>query len=458
MEDNKLYKKYILSITIVSLLYIIIVYFVFYKNDLKIIPLINIILELVITVLPSKIGIKVNRRLVTYICIIVFLMLIFTYFCDMKVEYNQSNHVIFVEEDKDSEENEYNELEDKSSYENNVVEIEQTEQGVTISASFLEPSDIEKELLNNEMNYIPVINESIVYDVFELSNKIRSDITDVAEYSFLSYGIIEEKVDSYLHTDEGYSDEMLNTNKEVGNLLKQANEINERIRIHETVSDYLSLMSIYEKAFKLAPCSSISLQLARPYEGIILILPIFSTNDCNKIFEYGLKAIDHFSKTLSYKIIRGSSDSDILYRIAKIYHNLGDLPNLKLDLRKELYMISSAYYELSISNEENSDGYTYQKSYYCAMVNHKLGVISGADNYFYLDKALKYYEKAINHSKIIDYTKYKAYQYMSEICERLVSYINEYGKNEYLKECTTYKDLSIGYKEESYLYNKLLRK
>jgi hypothetical protein len=240
-------------------------------------------------------------------------------------------------------------------------------------------------------------------------------------------------------------------------LLEEANLLEINIKKCGTTYDYLKQIELYSKAFVLAPCSLISLQLARPYEEIILKYPRNNESDFNDIFNYGTYGIKYFIQTMSYNEV-ATYIGDLLYRIAKIYHFLGDIPNLDIELRKELYITSCSYFELSFKYEDEDNKYKNFNEYYCAMVNHKLGVISDKDNYLYLINALKYYDKVkdIDIDGISNQTKKDTSLYASEVCERLCIYIEKYGKVESLSSKEYYIDLSKKYDEDAKDYQKAL--
>jgi hypothetical protein len=341
---------------------------------------------------------------------------------------------------------------------NNVIQngyqTKDTPKEITTAVSFRSPSEIEKEL-ENQIPYYPRLsnyeNETLLF----LRQTIITDICDASDYYVKSIGILEERINEISKSEKGYDISKLNSNKEVTKLLEEANKLEVIIKKGGTLYEYSKQIEFYSKAFELAPCGLISLQLARPYEEIILKYPRSNENDFNNIFSYGIYGIKYFIQTMSYDEV-ATSMGDLLYRIAKIYHFLGDIPNLDIELRKELYITSCSYFELSFKFEGEDNRYKNYNDYYCAMVNHKLGVISGQDNYFYLINALKYYDKVKDIDGISNQTKKDASLYASEVCERLCIYIEKYGQVELLSSKEYYIDLSIKYNDDANYYQKVL--
>lgn len=325
---------------------------------------------------------------------------------------------------------------------------------ITTAVSFRNPNEIEKEL-ENKVPYYPKLSNDVKQTLLFLDQTIIEDICDVSDYYTKSIIILEERINDINKSEIGYDLNELNGNEEVSKLLEEANLLEINIKKCGTTYEYLKQIELYSKAFVLAPCSLISLQLARPYEEIILKYPRNNESDLNDIFNYGTYGIQYFIQTMSYNEV-ATYMGDLLYRIAKIYHFLGDLPNLDIELRKELYITSCSYFELSFKYEDEDNKYKKFNEYYCAMVNHKLGVISGQDNYFYLINALKYYDKVKDIDGISNQTKKDASLYASAVCERLCIYIEKYGKVESLSSKEYYIDLSKKYDEDAKYYQKAL--
>lgn len=346
------------------------------------------------------------------------------------------------------------ELEKNDNGMQNESETKDMPKEITTSVRFRSPNEIEKEL-ENEVPYFPKLSNDENQTLFFLDQTIIADICDVSDYYTKSISILEERINDISESDIGYDISKLNGNEEVTKLLEEANDLEIIIKKSGTTYEYLRQIELYSKAFVLAPCSLISLQLARPYEEIILKYPRTSESDFNDIFNYGTYGIKYFIQTISYNEV-ATYIGDLLYRIAKIYHFLGDIPNLDIELRKELYITSCSYFELSFKYEDENNKYKNFNDYYCAMVNHKLGVISGKDNYFYLINALKYYDKVKNIDGISNQIKKDASLYASEVCERLCIYIEKYGQVELLSSIGYYIDLSKKYNDDAKYYQKVL--
>ncbi|WP_312700167.1 hypothetical protein [Sedimentibacter sp.] len=318
-------------------------------------------------------------------------------------------------------------------------------QDTTTSVRYITPTQLEDQVMHEKSTYIPSVDDKIISKILFLSTTFNAYISNVSEYHSKSVEVVKEKLERALHIEDGYPISELNGNQEVVQLLTEANEIDLLIKKDNTVENNIKLMNKYHEAYELAPCSSISLQLARPYEEIILIYPRDSYGECNRIIEYGAKGIEYFLQTLAYKEASLSTDGDIMYRIAKIYHYLGDLPNLDIKYRTEFYKISSAYFELSILLKDEEDYYKEYKPYYAAMVNHKLGVLSNEDNDFYLLRALDFYQQSLLYNDIKEQMYSDANLFSSEICNRLIKYINTYGQKDGMKSIEEYEELDVKY-------------
>ena len=242
------------------------------------------------------------------------------------------------------------------------------------------------------------------------------------------------------HQETDLPNEVLNNNVELSVLINKAKEIDKKIDKTENhkrlVEYYLELIEIYQKAYEIAPTGSISLQLIRPYEEIVSIYGRSTEEEKNEIFIFGEKGLDEFIETLNYNVQNIASDGDLYYRAAQLYYTLGDLPELQMNLRNDLYHLSVAYFTLAHS--KNLQTYETFCDYYRGMVFHKLGVISKEDNYQYLLYAIDSYEMSLK----VDGMSYKMrrdlYTYISDCYKRLESYIRDYGKRDELKDMDYY--------------------
>lgn len=331
-------------------------------------------------------------------------------------------------------------------FKNNIINNKVLTSEITTSLGFRKPLEIEEEL-ENTSSYYPNVNEGLLKSILFLDEAFIINITDVNEYYLKCIGVVENKILNFVNSEQGYDVSQLNYNKEVSDLLQEAEKTDVILKKEKTIENYNNLKSLFLKAFELAPCGIISLQLARPYEEVILIYPRETYNDFNKIFENGIFGIKYFIQAISFDY--NFSFGDVLYRIAKIYHFLGDIPNLDIVLRAELYQTSCAYFELSIKYEEYEDEYKNYNEYYCAMVNHKLGIISNKDNYFYLNKALEHYNNASN-EVLNKQTKNDINFYSVEVCYRICDYITVYGENDKLNSIQYYNDLCENYNDKLY--------
>lgn len=376
--------------------------------------------------------------------------------CTLSLSYG-FDYIIDGNSDKERNENQeiqlevstYTKNEEQGELEGNYLPEKSLLQETTTSVRYITPHQLENEFMREDNSYIPNVSDKIINKILFLRSTFHADIPHINEYYSKSVEIVKEKIQIILHIEEGYPTSELNGNIEVTRLLEEANEIDQLVKKDNTVENNIKLMSKFHEAYALAPCSRISLQLARPYEEIILIYPRNSYGECNQIIEYGAAGIELFLQTLAYKEMSQSTDGDIIYRIAKIYHCLGDLPNLDIKYRTEMYQISSAYFELSISLKDENDKYNAYKPYYAAMVNHKLGVISKEDNDFYLRRALDFYQQSLLYNDTKEQMSYDANSYSSEICYRLIDYINTYGQKDELKSIESYEELAIKYAERT---------
>ena len=306
--------------------------------------------------------------------------------------------------------------------------------GDETNTSHLSPEQIESDYLDDTTVYYPSMD---LQRILILSSNIRIEINDKYEYIEKSTQYLNGYISNLLHTAQNCDPSILLHDLELKKHLDKANEINQEILLNRTVEAYQNLMVEYEAAYEIAPCSTISLQLARPYGEIIEIYPRDTLKNCDQIFEYGITGIDTYQKTLAYETIDNTTDGDILYRIGQIYHYLGDAPNLDTSLRTELYQIAASYFDIA-DDYTTSTYYGYTK-YYAGMVYHKLGVISGEDNAVYLLIAIDRYEDALSSGKEFNDTLLADnYKFQEDVYERLAAFVKKYGQSDGLEASETY--------------------
>lgn len=388
----------------------------------------------------DQVNIKSYKLIFSILIYMLSLSYGFDYITDVNtdIERNKNQEIIL-------EVSTYTENEEQCELEGNYLPEKGLSQETTTSVRYITPHQLENEFMREDNSYIPNVSDKTINKILFLSSTFHADILHINEYYSKSVEIVKEKIEIILHIEDGYPASELNGNIDVTRLLEKANEIDLLVKKDNTVENNIKLMDKFHEAYALAACSRISLQLARPYEEIILIYPRNSYGECNQIIEYGAAGIELFLQTLVYKEMSQSTDGDIIYRIAKIYHCLGDLPNLDIKYRTEMYQISSAYFELSIQLKDENDQYNAHKPYYAAMVNHKLGVISNEDNDFYLRRALDFYQQSLLYNDIKEQMSYDANSYSAEICYRLIDYINTYGQKDDLKSIKLYEEFAVEY-------------
>ena len=190
-------------------------------------------------------------------------------------------------------------------------------QDTTISVRYITPTQLEDQIMHKKSTYIPSVDDKIINKILLLSTTFNAYMSNVSKYHSKSVEIVKEKIDNALHIEDSYPISDLNGNQEVVQLLIEANEIDLLTKKDNTVENNIKLMNKYHEAYELASCSSISLQLARPYEEIILIYPRDSYGECNRIIEYGAKGIEYFLQTLAYKEASLSTDNRCSIMILK---------------------------------------------------------------------------------------------------------------------------------------------
>lgn len=292
-----------------------------------------------------------------------------------------------------------------------ITEIDPTRDSI----GFVGIDDMEKSL-SDESDYFPFLEEMQDYrhlfysftEEFPTSNTVdfheyQAYIIDHTEdWSVEKLKVfINQRFEESYQSVEDYPAQQANASTEIAenftrieeltNAIKQARATNEL-----TLPLYEEYAELYLAVIDIAPRGEYYLQLARPYEEGILRMMRTVASDKNTMFLWAGNAVACFRTALTYKKPVGASVSDIFYRIAKVYHYIGDTPGLHPAVRSYFYRVSAAYMALAAEREAFSDTYYGYSTYYGAMVYHKLAIITDAldAKWNYLELAEQNYKKA----------------------------------------------------------------
>lgn len=283
------------------------------------------------------------------------------------------------------------------------------------SVDFVPIDSMEKNQSTDESNYLPVMEmqdyrhlfisfieefpDPEAFDIHECRTYILENVGEWSVEKLKSF-IIQQFEESY-QTVEDYPAHRARTNADVGEKIISINKLTEaitqaRATNEPTLSLYQECAKLYLEIIDIAPRGEYYLQLARPYEEGILRMRRVEPSEKNAVFLWAANAVVYFRTALTYKASVGASVSDVFYRIAKIYHYIGDTPELHPDIRSYFYRVSAAYMTLAAEREASSDRYYGYSTYYGAMVYHKLAIITVEpdEKWDYLEYAEQSYEKA----------------------------------------------------------------
>ena len=271
--------------------------------------------------------------------------------------------------------------------------------------------EIEKEA-NLENKYLPILDIESFRNVFftmsiESVPENRKEYEQILEVINNFTDIIELKEQirgtymSTYHTLNNTDALEVNRNPTVSAKIEEIRKIEEKMNLAKANNQprlkyYNDLIDCYKKIVEIAPRGEFYLQLARPYEEKILIMGEETDKKKNSVFKCGANAVSSFRTASVYQGEIKETLPDLWYRIAKVYHYLGDMPGLDKTIRKYLYRISIAYLELAAEDEAQDDDYYGYISYYKAMAYHKLAVIDDdtGKKAVYLKQAKENYERA----------------------------------------------------------------
>jgi len=244
----------------------------------------------------------------------------------------------------------------------------------------------------------------------EFSDPDRVDIREYQDYILEHAGawdierlkkFIEQQFQEFYQSVEDDPSKLANTNATIAKNNKRldelADEISQALATNEPVLPlYKEYVELYLEIIDIASRGEYYVQLARPYEEGILHMRRTEASEKNAVFLWAANAVASFRIALTYRDPVGASVSDIFYRIAKVYHYIGDTPGLHLEIRSYFYRVSEAYLVLAAEREAKEDTYYGYSTYYGAMVYHKLAIITTVPEakQDYLELAEQNYKKA----------------------------------------------------------------
>lgn len=291
------------------------------------------------------------------------------------------------------------------------TEITPTEDGM----DFLAIDEMEERLKSEDFDYFPALEIRDCRHLFlSFTEEFpEEEFIDILEYQPLILEHVKdwniEKLKTFINMQfqesyqsvEDFSASAANGSTEIAEHIKRIEELDIEIKLARATNErmlplYEELSKLYLKIIELAPRGEYYIQLARPYEEGILRMRRVKPGEKNAVFLWAANAVAYFRTALTYQDPVGDSISDIFYRIAKIYHYIGDMPGLYLDIRSYCYRVSAAYLELAVERETQDDTYYGYSTYYAAMVYHKLAIITTEpkERLDYLELAEQNYEKA----------------------------------------------------------------
>lgn len=225
------------------------------------------------------------------------------------------------------------------------------------------------------------------------------------------YELIHERYYAAYHSVENFSAEKVNGDPKLSSLILGAEDIDKQIkqaiatnRLSDLAEFYDELLQIYQTAASEAPRGEYFLQLGRPYYEKALYMKRESSKEKDEVFRLCAQAILAYRTSATYNGTLAETDADLLYRIAAIYHYLGDTPALQSEYRVRLYRLAIAYLTFASNIATSEDDYYGYIEYYKGMVLHKLAIVTTdpLDTKRYLESAKEDYLLALDQRQYND--------------------------------------------------------
>ena len=214
---------------------------------------------------------------------------------------------------------------------------------------FLPVTEIAADAEYKGEKYFPILDLSDYQHIFitmpeELVGIDEKSVTENVVYTLKNLSDIQlkDKVEkTYKRTCQSIQNfplEKVYADTIIGNLIEESHKLDDELKLAYANNDpkielYSKLAKCYEEMVERAPRGNFYLQLGRPYEEQIVHMGRESDKEKNDVFKSGAKAVATFRSAQTYKGDCGDTDAHLFYRIANIYHYLGDTSNLNIEIR-----------------------------------------------------------------------------------------------------------------------------
>lgn len=281
------------------------------------------------------------------------------------------------------------------------------------------PEQIKAEVDNPHEKFVPFETNRLEDILLVRQIKYKWGASEFDKIQLLKAAIEQLICDSKSSVSPNY--ELLNSSKEYEQLTRLANDS----PIPSTIDNREHIIELREKAYSIGKTRDMALLLARDYYELGQ-----ASVQCNLkqvAFNSYVKAIGYYRESFKMMNEEGIYEHgvyDITYKLAEVYHSMGDIPYLQTEVRQDAYLMALAYYQISCS-KNNDKMLSY---YYSGMVGHKLGLIPGESRYAYLLDAENSYRQTFEYSPKAVTEKY-LYSYLGNIYSELIMCYKKYGNN-----------------------------
>lgn len=253
---------------------------------------------------------------------------------------------------------------------------------MTEKQSFASVGTIENDS-NANSKYVPKLSTENEAYLFLDDQTFLHHGEDISLTDGELYELIHERFFAAYHSVENFSAEKVNGNPELSSLILGATEIDIQIkqaiatnRLSDLAEYYDELLQIYQTATSKAPRGEFFLQLGRPYYEKALYMKRENSKEKDEVFRLCAQAVLAYRTASTYDGTLAETDADLLYRIAAIYHYLGDTPSLQSEYRVRIYRLAIAYLTFASDCATDEDDYYGYIEYYRGMVMHKLAIVT----------------------------------------------------------------------------------
>lgn len=309
----------------------------------------------------------------------------------------------------------------------------ETETETETDTTHITPQQLKEEIQETGKTFNPNIsNDKFNQRFLTKQNNIQTINNNFAEKQLALNECVIDHIKSLFGKEKSCDYNALNRDVEYTDCIEEANRIS-NIAENENDDSYYEIINLREKAYNKGKTRELAILLARDYNEWA---DEYVRKDIKQeAFNCYIKSLDYYEESIklmkphtNYKI----DEYTISYKIGQVFHSIGDLKNMNINIRLDSYLMSSSY--LNYQSQKKS----FYSSYYNGMVEHKLGILLSNDRYRFLINACNNYWMGLQCAPRKS-SKINLYRFIADVNNELMIFIESNGQKASLSTSEEYK-------------------